>query len=127
MLAKEISSSIHREKIIKNGESRISEKEWLKTEEIKYRYTSSYPPDWVMRRIYIAKKYKYTCQICGKKGWLGFHIHHKIPLKKSKDNSFDNLIYLCKYCHENQHPHMIERRNIYFGNRSEKKRRHISL
>ena len=83
---------------------------WLQYEEPLHRVLHIYPPDWGMRRQYIAKLYNYTCQLCMRKGWLGFHIHHVNPLSKGGNNAFENLIYLCKYCHENQHPHMIEER-----------------
>lgn len=92
----------------KNNESEKMEIDnWLKNQEEIHRNTSDYPEDWGMRRKYIAKISNFTCNDCGKYGWLGFHIHHKIPLKKGGNNSLDNLVYLCRDCHENYHPHMV--------------------
>lgn len=84
---------------------------WLTNTEEKYRDLHTYPEDWGMRRRYIAKRDNFTCNNCGRKGWLGFHIHHKIHLSQGGTNALDNLMYLCKWCHENQHPHMIAERN----------------
>ncbi len=87
---------------------------WLKNSEHKYRELKDYPEDWGMRRKAMALRFNYTCQICDRRGWLGFHIHHAIPLSKGGNNSLDNLIYLCKWCHERQHPHMlVERYNRF--------------
>jgi 5-methylcytosine-specific restriction endonuclease McrA len=83
---------------------------WLNHTEPLFRDGPSYPEDWWMRRKYVAKKAKYTCQECGKKGWLGFHVHHITPLSKGGNNTLDNLIYLCRWCHENHHEHMKEAR-----------------
>lgn len=84
---------------------------WLTNVEPKNRLLHTYPEDWGVRRRVIAKRYNYACQICGRCGWLGFHVHHKTPLSRGGDNSLENLTYLCQFCHENQHPHMIEKRN----------------
>lgn len=48
---------------------------------------------------------EYKCQHCGitqeeayEKKW-SLHVHHLIPYRVSQDNSLDNLITLCSYCH----------------------------
>lgn len=38
------------------------------------------------------------CQNCGRRNCV-LHVHHKIPWRFSKNNSFNNLIVLCKSCH----------------------------
>src|SRR2546422_69351 len=50
-------------------------KYWLDNDEIKHRNVYTYPEDWGMRRKFVAKRANYTCKICGRKGWLGFHVH----------------------------------------------------
>lgn len=57
------------------------------------------------RRSYIASVFG-LCEICGKPGFI---LHHKITL--TPDNitdadvslNHDNLIYVCKDCHEGEH------------------------
>lgn len=57
------------------------------------------------RRSYIASVFG-LCEICGKPGYI---LHHKIVL--TPDNitdpdvslNHDNLIYVCKDCHEGEH------------------------
>lgn len=45
------------------------------------------------------------CQLCGKH--LGYIVHHKVMLNESNINNpdvtlnFDNLMYVCKQCHDN--------------------------
>jgi 5-methylcytosine-specific restriction endonuclease McrA len=85
-------------------------RQWLENDEVKERYQHTYPQDWAIRRKFIAQRANYTCKICGRRGWLGFHVHHVLPLSKGGNNALDNLVYLCKWCHENQHEHMIAER-----------------
>ena len=64
-----------------------------------------YVDDWDAIRLVVYRRDKFTCQDCGslmKGSKEAFHVHHKIPFLVSKDNSLDNLITLCKGCHE--HP-----------------------
>lgn len=94
------------QKIKANQELKV----WLRDTEPKFRDLHVYPEDWGMRRRHIASSYNYACQRCGRKGWLGFHIHHVQPLSKGGTNNLNNLTYLCRYCHESIHPHMVEER-----------------
>lgn len=107
-LFKSISKEFSRLKRKWNEET---EEEWLEKTEPKYRYLHDYPPDWYKRQRYIIKKYDNKCAECGSKhqsyhGHIIFHVHHIVPLKKGGDNSFENLTYLCEYCHAKKHPHM---------------------
>ena len=54
--------------------------------------------DWKQIRIKIWKRDDFTCQRCGN-GWDQIVAHHIIPYRISKDNSFNNLITLCRKCH----------------------------
>lgn len=99
--------------VISSRKKKEDEKElndWLQNTESKFRDLHVYPEDWGMRRKYIAKLNNYTCNRCGNKGWLGFHIHHKVHLSQGGTNDLANLEYLCKFCHESEHPHMREER-----------------
>ncbi len=90
---------------------------WLQNDESKFSELHNYPEDWGMRRQYIAHKYNCICQECGKKGFLGFHVHHILALSKGGTNSLENLTYLCERCHENKHPHMIVARELKYKER----------
>lgn len=92
----------------------LSFKDWLQCDEPKYSDLHVYPFDWSTRRAYIAFRDRYTCKICGNQGELGFHVHHIIPLSKGGNNNLKNLIYLCRYCHKQQHPHMRDKKNQYY-------------
>lgn len=108
---------------------------WLENEEPLQRDLHVYPEDWVNRRKFVAQREKYHCQSCKRVGELGFHVHHILPLKNGGTNALDNLAYLCQYCHENQHDHMLKKRierenkyteiqrKTYWKNYWEKKRR----
>lgn len=34
----------------------------------------------------------------------GGHVHHKLPISRGGDHSFENLMLLCERCHSRQHP-----------------------
>lgn len=53
-------------------------------------------------KAYILHRDSYKCQKCKKKN-LKLHIHHKVFRSKGGSNSPDNLITLCKQCHEDLH------------------------
>ena len=59
---------------------------------------------WKRLRTKIYKRDNWTCQIClikcHKKGEI--QCHHRIPYRISQDNSFGNLITLCRKCHGKQ-------------------------
>ena len=54
-------------------------------------------PEWEHIAKKIRKKYSYICYNCGKNP--SYDVHHIIPWRKTKDNSENNLVLLCKSCH----------------------------
>ena len=54
--------------------------------------------DWRRIRYAIWERDKFTCRRCGKFGKVD--AHHIIPYRLTKDNSPENLISLCKSCHQ---------------------------
>lgn len=44
---------------------------------------------------FIRERDNYTCQLCGKEGWI---VDHKIPWAISHDSSIPNLRVLCHAC-----------------------------
>lgn len=57
-------------------------------------------------RQYVLKRDNYTCQCCKKHKEIKLHVHH-IETRKIGSNSPNNLITLCKECHEKVHKGMI--------------------
>ena len=57
-------------------------------------------------RQYVLKRDNYTCQCCKKHKEIKLHVHH-IESRKIGSNSPNNLITLCKECHEKVHKGMI--------------------
>lgn len=82
---------------------------WKANVEPKYRLSEYYPPDWGKRKRYVAELYNFCCALCSKDDRLG-HTHHINPLSEGGNNEIKNLVYLCRNCHEDQHLHLITRR-----------------
>jgi len=57
----------------------------------------SYLKLWDRTRKDILERDHHTCQCCGTKSRL--EIHHIIPFRISQNNTYNNLITLCKTCH----------------------------
>jgi hypothetical protein len=56
--------------------------------------------EWDIIKKRILQRDNFICQICQKDLRNNrFNIHHKIPFRRSKDNSDNNLISLCISCH----------------------------
>jgi hypothetical protein len=58
--------------------------------------------DWYRRRIERKELDNYTCQECGKKeseSKIPLDVHHIIDFKNGGDNSLENLLTLCRSCH----------------------------
>jgi len=55
-------------------------------------------PDWPVVRKEILKRDNYTCQTCGSEERL--QVHHKVNWRLTQDNSPENLITLCIFCHQ---------------------------
>lgn len=74
-----------------------------------------YGPNWKEQRRKALERDGYTCQYCGKQAnqekWWQIHVHHKRKIRWFYDhevqaidyenaNDLDNLVTLCKACHE---------------------------
>lgn len=63
---------------------------------------------WKEKRNYILKRDNYLCQECKKYGRRvdGDVVHHIIPIEEAPELAFvdDNLITICKTCHNKLHP-----------------------
>ena len=69
-----------------------------KYREEKGKGTSKRGKDWEEARKRQMKKDLWKCTKCGKSNIM-LHVHHKIPYRKTKDNSIANLTTLCSSCH----------------------------
>ena len=56
---------------------------------------------WSDLRQIILEKYHYNCSICGSNEEID--VHHKIPIKDGGTNEIENLIAVCRNCHEKLH------------------------
>lgn len=78
-----------------------------------FRNCKQYPEDWNYRTWFVRLRDNNTCQKCKRRvddtllNKDQFHTHHIISLKNDGDNSLNNLVYICKKCHQKHHPHMI--------------------
>jgi len=54
-------------------------------------------------KAFIRERDNYTCQLCGKEGWI---VDHIVPWRVSRDSSIGNLRVLCQRCN------VLTRRNI---------------
>lgn len=77
---------------------------WIPPNLIDYR-GDGYPEDWEQISLQYRRKVSFICEDCGEYA-LGGHVHHIMPVSRGGDSSEDNLLFLCKYCHSLQHPHM---------------------
>lgn len=68
---------------------------------------------WSYLREIILDKYNYQCSICGQYGEID--VHHKIPIKEGGTNEIENLITLCRNCHENLHHFKFSNDSISFS------------
>lgn len=80
--------------------------------DIKMNYNEKYSTFYNSKEWKILRKNKWEssnglCEKCLEKGIVksGVEVHHKIPIKKnwSKRLDYDNLILLCKECHNDAH------------------------
>jgi 5-methylcytosine-specific restriction endonuclease McrA len=61
---------------------------------------------WRLVRAYMRIVRDEKCEECG--GSLRLQVHHKIPVRTGGDNTYSNLMLLCKDCHEKVH-HVFHR------------------
>lgn len=59
------------------------------------------PPDWEHRQNKIKSLYHNQCSICNSTKFL--QVHHMLPINKWWSHDLDNLILLCRNCHEEEH------------------------
>ena len=75
---------------------------------------------WLNRKDDVFEKYSKKCMNCG--ATKDIHVHHKISLSKGGTNCIENLIPLCKKCHEELHGYEMNdytsevKLNNYYGN-----------
>ena len=62
----------------------------------------TYPPDWDVRRERVLKRAGWECEECGERE-DELDVHHKTPISQGGLHSPDNLICLCRDCHERAH------------------------
>jgi predicted HNH restriction endonuclease len=72
-----------------------------------------YPQKWNAMRWAIFAKYGYRCQMCGRYAKGNLCLHHKIPIKISKNSNPNNLMCICTQCHELIHKDYIERKKRF--------------
>jgi hypothetical protein len=64
-----------------------------------------YPDDWEKISLDYRRRIGFICENCGAYAPDG-HVHHDISVSKGGSSNDNNLIFLCKDCHKQQHPHM---------------------
>jgi 5-methylcytosine-specific restriction endonuclease McrA len=67
----------------------------------KYGGSRSRGKDWPKSKAAALERDEWTCQQCGSKENL--EVHHWEPYQFSFDNSLDNLVTLCRSCHQDKH------------------------
>lgn len=65
---------------------------------------------WKLKRIEVANREKYTCEICGEYIPFGFNIHHKSYKRLGNEKSND-LMFLCEKCHTELHISLRAKKN----------------
>jgi len=61
-----------------------------------------YPVNWDTLRRKCYSRNDYTCQECNATE-TELHAHHKIPVSEGGEHTLNNLICICKSCHEDHH------------------------
>jgi len=69
--------------------------------------TDRYPSNWDSKRRSTYDRDNYACQNCGIRGGphgnIELHAHHIVPLSDGGSNNQENLVTLCKECHNAVH------------------------
>ena len=76
----------------------------------------AYGPDWRIRRRVTLDRDGRQCQLCSSKTEL--HVHHIRPLSRGGTNRYENLITLCRRCHNAQHGRRFSATDIRTQHRS---------
>jgi hypothetical protein len=64
--------------------------------------SDQYPVEWDTLRKECYSLYDYTCQKCGATD-TELHAHHQTPVSDGGEHTLNNLICICKSCHEDHH------------------------
>ena len=80
-----------------SGENHWNWKGGISGEKFKDRYEITIG-EWKILSKKVRERDKYICQYCGK--YRAIEVHHIIPARLGVNNSFDNLITLCRSCHK---------------------------
>lgn len=59
------------------------------------------PPDWEERQNKVKALYHYNCSLCW--SYNNLQVHHMLPINKWWWHDLDNLVLLCRSCHEDEH------------------------
>jgi hypothetical protein len=65
------------------------------------RFDNYYGKDWIIQRTSCLQRDNYMCQSCSSKEKL--EVHHWEPYRFSYNNSLENLVTLCRECHNQIH------------------------
>lgn len=68
------------------------------------------PESWFYLKEKVYEKYGRKCIKC--ESTIGIDVHHKIPISKGGTNTLENLVPLCRSCHEQLHGFKFENGNI---------------
>jgi hypothetical protein len=97
--------------MVQKNESAINIKNELRNFSKKYEkildFWPDYPADWEERRERHIEIYGSRCEQC--KSTSVIQLHHIKPLKKGGGHKTDNLLILCRDCHQNKHKHSFEK------------------
>jgi hypothetical protein len=73
--------------------------------------SNGYPNNWDRIRKSVYRRDGFQCQSCGRKGGpvgnAELHAHHRVPKSKGGSHHPNNLVTVCKSCHESIHGHPI--------------------
>jgi hypothetical protein len=88
------------------------------------KYWPGYPPDyfWEELRSQALKKSRGRCKDCRKKNIYELHLHHLRPLSLGGLNEIENLITLCRSCHQKRHSHSFTDENSEYRSSSVNKK-----
>ncbi|NGM71323.1 HNH endonuclease [Natronolimnobius sp. AArcel1] len=69
--------------------------------------TQDYPPDWDRRRRQVYARDDHQCQNCRRRGGpygdVELHAHHIVPKSRGGVHRLENLVTVCKPCHDAVH------------------------
>ncbi|GAB7020291.1 HNH endonuclease [Halostagnicola bangensis] len=69
--------------------------------------TQDYPPDWDRRRRRVYARDDHQCQNCRRRGGpygdVELHAHHIVPKSRGGVHRLENLVTVCKPCHDAVH------------------------